>query len=322
MSRTAGFRSIMVPVDGSRFAEAAIPGALAVAERAHCKVRLVLVDPGHYPPLMIQPATVYLKNLTRRFRGQLGRRLSSIILNGPVAPTLAQHAREIGADLVVISTHGWGGLRRAWLGSVTDELIRTTEIPVLVIRPGEKDALRSFDFSKILVPLDGSLLAEVALHPATAMASLWNAEISLLHVVSPSVAAIDVALAFSVAGNDDLATRTESAHAYLRDVVERVRLSGAKVSGVAVPATTGVAPTLLGLASPEQIGLIVMATHGRGGVSRLVLGSVTNRIVRAAGLPVLVVPHSSTARQVARVQREMIKSPDAGRELARVGTPS
>src|SRR5215212_9167057 len=138
MSRTRDhFRSIIVPVDGSRLAEGAIPYALAIAERAKSKVRLVLVHPENYPPLLIEPAKVYLKELTGRLRKRLGQSLSSIILNGPTAASLVRHAREIEADLVVMSTHGHGGLRRAWLGSVTDQIIRSLEVPVLAVRAAE-----------------------------------------------------------------------------------------------------------------------------------------------------------------------------------------
>jgi nucleotide-binding universal stress UspA family protein len=321
MSRTCGFRFIMVPVDGSRFAEAAIPYAIAIAERARCKVRFVLVDPDQYPPLMIEPASVYLRRLTRRFRSPLGSRLSSIILNGPVAPSLVKHAQEIGADLVVMTTHGWGGLRRAWLGSVTDELIRGIGIPVLVTRPGHGEP-SSFDFHEILVPLDGSLVAEMALQPAIALAQLWNAKISLLRVVHPPVSPTALGLASSGDGGEELVRRRKSAAAYVRRVVERVRLSGASVSGVAVVGTAAAAQTLLEVAQRGTIGLIAMATHGRGGVGRLVLGSVTDRIVRTAEVPVLVVPLSDTARHLVKVQRRMIESLGADKDLAHVGPAS
>src|SRR5918994_189326 len=105
VSRNPAFRSIIVPVDGSRLAEDAIPYALALAERAHSKVRFVLVHSDQFPPLLIEPPTVYLKGLTQRFGERLGRSLSSIILKGPVAKCLVRHAREIGADLVVMTSH-------------------------------------------------------------------------------------------------------------------------------------------------------------------------------------------------------------------------
>ena len=94
--------------------------------------------------------------------------------------------RELGADLVVMTTHGRGGLRRAWLGSVTDQLIRSAEVPVLVVRPGEAGAARPvWEPGEILVALDGSPLAEAALEPAIEVARLWDAELSLVQVVRP-----------------------------------------------------------------------------------------------------------------------------------------
>lgn len=299
MSATSGFRSIMVPLDGSRFAEAAIPFAIAIAERGHSKVRFVLVHPDDHPPLKIEFARVYLDKLTRQFRERLGHSLSSIILTAPVAPSLVKHAQEIGADLVVMTTHGWGGLRRAWLGSVADQLIRNLEIPVLVIRPNEDGSPHCRDLSEILVPLDGSPLSEVALHPAAALARLWNAEISLLQVVHPTT---------EVAEDEEFtAICRESAQAYLREVVDRLRLTGVKVSGVVVEGgTVGVAGTLLERAKPERTSLIAMATQGRGGFRRMVLGSITNKMIRTADVPVLVVPMSRTARQIAKAQREIL----------------
>lgn len=302
MSRISGFRSVMLPLDGSRFAEAAIPYALGVAKRARCRMQLVLVLPDDHSPGMIETATVYLNELTQRLGGQLEGSLSSVILNGPVVPSLVNHAQEMGADLVVMTTHGLGGLRRAWLGSVADELIRTIEIPVLVTRPGEDVSLHSPDFHQILVPLDGSLLAEVATQPAAAIAKLWDGEISLLQVLQPS----DPAQPSPLRCDAELTrVRRESAHTYLGEVADRVRLTGARVSGDAVVETADISRALLGFAQRERIGLIAMATHGRGGVRRLLLGSVTNRMVRTAEVPVLVVPLSHSARRVAKAQLEM-----------------
>lgn len=309
MSRNPAFRSILVPVDGSRLAEEAIPFALAIAERAHAKVRFALVHPDPFPPLMIDPPRVYLKELTQRFRERLGRSLSSIILNGPVAPSLAKHAREIGADLVVMTTHGRGGLRRTWLGSVADQLMRTIQVPLLVLHPQEGGSLPPVTVSEILVPLDGSSLAETALQPAAALATLWDAEMSLIQVIHPIVVASDPALPFPTGYDDDLtAIRRESAQDYLHDLAKGLREHGVRASGVAVVSYTGVAQTLLDLANPERISLVTMATHGRGGVRRLVLGSVTDKLVRGAQVPILVVPPKRTPRRLGSV-RPKKKSP-------------
>ncbi len=137
MSDKTAFHSILVPVDGSTLAEAAIPYALAVAERARSRVQFVFVYQDRIPLEPVELAWQYLSRLTARARERLGDSVSSALLHGPVAATLVKQARKIGADLVIMTTHGRGGLERAWLGSVTDQLIRRIGIPVLVVQPCE-----------------------------------------------------------------------------------------------------------------------------------------------------------------------------------------
>ena len=302
-------RSILVPLDGSSVAEQALPVAVAIAERGRCKIKLVLV---HQPLSGVEPGPAYtklelamekanrdyLRSVVARYRDRLGRALSSAVLEGPVAATLARYARELSSDLLVMTTHGRGGIRRAWLGSVADQLIRTSEVPILVVRGHEQDQAPPVSLGEILVPLDGSPLAEAVLDPVTALARLWDAEISLVQVVSPVILTSDPVLPFPSGYSDQIMTmRREAAQDYIRDVAERLREAGVKASGVAVMGS-GVAETLLDLARPEHVGLIATATHGRGGVRRLVLGSVADKLVRAAQVPVLVVrPRGNSARR-------------------------
>ncbi len=219
MSRYPVFRSIVVPVDGSSLAEGAIPYALALAERTQSQVRFVLVHPGQYPPLLIDSARVYLAELTERFRTRLGASLSSIILNGPAASSLVQHVRDIGADLVVMTTHGRSGIERAWLGSVADEVIRSIEVPVIVLRPRTDGTFPAFDMREILVPLDGSPLAETALGPAAVLANLWDAEMSLVEMVYPVLFTPDAVLPFAGGYDEELTAREcELAKDYVRDL--------------------------------------------------------------------------------------------------------
>jgi len=307
------FQSILVPLDGSPLAEEAIPIALAIAERARSKVKLVLV----HHPLLMEPGPAYIKlelamqkadreylrSVAARLRERLGRALSSAVLQGPVAQTLARYIRELGTDLVVMTSHGRGGVRRAWLGSTTDQLVRTSEVPILVVRAREGNAAEpSVGLTEMLVPLDGSPLAEAVLEPAAALARLWDGEISLVQVVRPVVLTSDPLLPFP-SGYADQATaiRREAAQDYIRDVAERLRESGVKASGVAVLGG-GIAETLLNLARPERVSLVAVATHGRGGLRRLVLGSVADKLVRAAEVPVLVV--RPAARRSRRSSKE------------------
>jgi nucleotide-binding universal stress UspA family protein len=293
-------RSILVPLDGSTLAEQALPIAVAIAERARCKIKLVLVHQS-LPGVEATPADTrmelamekanrdYLRSVVARYRERLGRTLTSAVLEGPVAATLARYARELSADLIVMTTHGRGGLRRAWLGSVGDQVIRTSEVPILVVRAHGQNQTPSVDLGEIMVPLDGSPLAEAVLEPVTALARLWDAEISLVQVVSPVILTGDPLLPFPNGYSDEIMTvRREAAQDYIRDVAERLRETGVKASGVAVIGG-GVAETLMDLARPDRVSLIATATHGRGGVRRLVLGSVADKLVRGAQVPVLVV---------------------------------
>ena len=299
------FRSIIVPVDQSPLAEQAIPAAMAIAERARSKVKLVLVHRELPPLLPLEPGHVhgrarhaarktkreYLRALTRHLQERMGRALSSVMLTGPVARTLAQYVEDTGADLVVMTTHGRGGLRRMWLGSVADELVRTLDVPVLLLRPGEDEALGAVDFSRILVPLDGSRVAEEVLDPAVALARLWDAELHLVQIVHPLTDVADGLPGpppdMAGYGEQAMASRLVEARAYLQGISARLRDQKLAAASTAVVGG-GVAEALIGLARTKRAGLIAIATHGWGGVRRLVLGSVADKVVRAAEVPVLV----------------------------------
>jgi nucleotide-binding universal stress UspA family protein len=122
-----------------------------------------------------------------------------------------------------------------------------------------------------------------------ALARLWDAEISLVQVASAVILTSDPLVPFPNGYSEQITKmRRAEAQDYIRDVAERLRESGIKASGVAVIGG-GIAATLLDLARPERVGLIATATHGRGGVRRLVLGSVADKLLRGAEVPVLVV---------------------------------
>jgi nucleotide-binding universal stress UspA family protein len=309
---TSPFRSILVPVDGSRLAEQAIPTAIAIAQRTGASLRLALVHRELNPLLSLEPVDIstrtrlalekadqeYMSELMQTLRPQLGEALTPALLKGPVAPTLTRYAKDIGTDLVVMTSHGRGGVRRAWLGSVADELVRTLELPIIILRPEEKrTAPQPVDLAKIGVPLDGSPLAETVLEPVLALARLWGSEVSLVQVVRPIVLTSDPQLPFPT-GYADQQTRIRlsAVEDYLEAVADRLRAGGVKASGTALVGGA-VTDTLLDFFQSEKAGLVAISTHGRGGVRRLVLGSVADKLVRAAEMPVLVLrPHTAARR--------------------------
>ncbi len=297
------FASIMVPLDGSPLAERALPLGLDLAERARARLRLVLVHQTPPPPVDKAAARLavridlavrraereYLRTTQARLAGTATKgRVRGVTVTGPVGQALADYVSELGVDLVVMATHGRGGFERAWLGSVADRLVRTLEIPVLLVRAGTEPGSEAVPGGPVLVPLDGSPRAEEALGPALALARLWDAEIQLIQVVRPVMLATDPALPLPSAYDEvGTAIGRDIAQDYLDDVAERVRAAGVRATANAVLGW-GAVDTLLGLAVPDRVGVLALATHGHGGLRRAALGSVADKLVRGASIPVLV----------------------------------
>ena len=306
MKGSAGrFRSIVLPLDGSAFAEQAIPAASAIARATGAKLRLVLVHRLPPPPNDPETAKLYvsvelaLRKSEREYLRAIARRLkdrgilaAALVLDGPAGPTLVQWIGESAADLVVMTTHGRGALGRAAYGSVADQLVRSLEVPVLLVRPDPVDRGKDTEWMlrEIVVGLDGSRTAEAALEPAAALAGTLQLPVTVVQVVTPLSVAADPPLPFPT-GYDARITevRRREALDYLEDVVEGLRQQGVGATAAAVIGDSPAA-TLVDLGRPERGVLLAVGTRGRGGVKRLMLGSVADKLVRGANVPVLVVP--------------------------------
>jgi nucleotide-binding universal stress UspA family protein len=299
------FRSIVVPLDGSPFAEQAIPAAAAIAGATRAKVRLVLVH--RLPPPPNDPETAklyvsvelavrkserdYLRSTARRLKDG-GAQATALLLEGPPGPTLAQWIGGSDADLIVMTTHGRGALGRTVYGSVADQLVRSLDVPVLLVRPQTAEGVgmeSGWMAREIVVGLDGSRAAEAALEPAAALARTLRVPMTLVQVVLPLAVAADP-LPFP-AGFDARITevRRREALDYLEDLAEVLRERGIAATAAAMIGDSP-AGTLLDLGRPERGALLVVATRGRGGVKRLMLGGVADKLVRGAEVPVLIVP--------------------------------
>jgi nucleotide-binding universal stress UspA family protein len=180
-----------------------------------------------------------------------------------------------------MATHGRGLLSRFGSGSVADELIRRARVPVLLLPPGDK-APRIIPeplLDNILIPLDGSALAEQVLEPALDLAQLMEARCSLLRVVESRP---------SPAGRAPSEPSEKArAEAYLERVAAKVREQGVPVRTRVIVARH-VIEAIREEAAAQASNLIALATHGRAGLQRLLLGSVADKLVRAAASPVLV----------------------------------
>lgn len=302
---SARYHSILVPLDGSSLSEQALPLAVAIAERARAKLRLVLVYQIPPVPLSAEGRQLYVslelaarkseKAYLKTFAEQLKKQSSSLsitstTLTGPVARTLREYIHESRTDLVVMTSRGQGGLRRLWLGSVADAVIRGSHVPVLLVRPEENPSPQPVleNLRQILVPVDGSALAETILDPAKEMASLAGAELMLVEVIQPLASPLESQSASPSRFDAELTSlRRKEAADYLRDLAEECLKAGVKAM-YSAPLGTNVADTILGLAESSIVGMIALATQGRGGVKRLILGSVADKVIRAAPRPILV----------------------------------
>jgi nucleotide-binding universal stress UspA family protein len=294
------FHSILVALDGSAFGEQALPLALELARRAGANLQLVHVhDPGadrlltYYAldPRVKEEERAYLEAVVRRLTAQADVPVDPILLSGPVAETLQEYARATGADLVVMTTHGRGPLSRFWLGSVADRLVRSLPLPLLLVRPQEPLAPLEAPASlrRILILLDGSDLAEQILDPALALGNLMQAEYTLLRVIKPvPVYGLDLTgYAPGALDQSILKQIQEGAQTYLDGVAERLRARSLKVC-TRVTVYPQAAAAILDEARAGDSQLIALTTHGRGGLRRLLLGSVADKVVRQATIPVLV----------------------------------
>jgi nucleotide-binding universal stress UspA family protein len=298
-------RSVLAPLDGSPFAEQALPWAVAIARAARARLRLALVHQVPSPPPLDEATgrlyvkielalrksqDEYLRRISQSIRGAHKLQVARAMLEGNPAQALADYVEDVGVDLVVMTTHGLGGIRRAWLGSVADQLVRSLEVPMLLIRPRE-DAATSADapaVREILVALDGSRRAEAVLAPAAALAKVFGAKLVLIQVVHPVVMMTNPPTVFPM-GFDEELSRLGRAQAqdYLEGVAEQLDAQGVRTSGVAVLGAS-VFDTIGDAIRSPATGIVALATHGRGGIRRLVLGSVADKLVRGGELPVLV----------------------------------
>jgi nucleotide-binding universal stress UspA family protein len=240
----------------------------------------------------------YLDAVVKRLTAAARVSATSTLLVGHPADALYDHALAQGVDLVVMTTHGHGCLGRFWLGSVADDLMRRLPMPVLLVRSQEPAPEQTHEpvFQHVLIPLDGSERAEQILEPAVALGSLTAAKFTLLQVVNPLTLVSEETHAYMASGiSQSMMAQLQQlqdqqqteARTYLENVAGRLR---ARPMNVQVRVVSGRQPAaaILEAAGEQGIDLIALATRGRGGLTRLFLGSVADKVVRGAATPVLV----------------------------------
>jgi len=302
-------RRVLVPLDGSRLAEASLPIVARLADLSGATIVLlhVLERRGattvHGERHLSGPdeAAAYLAGVAARLQRQgaqgSARQTECHTHDVPVADvaeSIAVHAEEHAIDMVVLSTHGESGIRDALWGSIAQQVAQRLTCPVLLVRvpPGAEPPATEFDPRTIMVPLDGTLAAEAALPHALALAGGLNASLRLVFVV-PTVDTVSVeqmASATFMPGASRLVldVAEEQAHQYLAGLTAVTSARGVRT----IPEVRrGEAVTQLATDAGEHAdGLVVIATHGRAGLQAIWSRSVAARLLRRTDAPILLVP--------------------------------
>lgn len=308
------FKKIAIPLDGSPFSErvlAYLPGLITPHQTELLLVHVV--ELSHYLALMAPDAlhTVDISHWRReaeeymqRIKGELreqGYTVQTMILEGDVAGAICEVADAQDADLIAMTTHGRAGIQRWFLGSVADRVVRSARQPVFLVRP-QAEAKPRIPLQRILVPLDGSELAEMALPQALSLAQANRGEIWLLQAVEfPEYWGEEYVGVQTVPALISTDEQEAAAQEYLSGVAARLEAEGYTVHTVV---TAGhAANAIASVAAEQDIDLVVMSTHGRTGLSRWVFGSVAEKVVRTAECPVLLIrAREEAANREARQQ--------------------
>lgn len=297
-------KSLLVPLDGSEFSERTLALAQGLAKATGASLHLAHVHVSHPPDHFLSNTQFHYEGLDLeeyeerhraeeeaylaevRARLDVDTRVEAALLEGHVAEEVARYADKVGADMILITTHGHTGVSRMWLGSVADALIRLTHLPLLVVHPAQGGHVPAdvLAFKHVMVPLDGSTLSASILPAAVDLASASGARVTLVHVVSSS--AVLGARIFPLLP-DDISPALAKATEYLEGKADEIRRMGLEV-GIHVEEHEAPGRAIAAVAEKLDADLIALATHGYGGLKRALLGSVADKVLRSSPLPLLV----------------------------------
>jgi nucleotide-binding universal stress UspA family protein len=290
------YNKILVPLDGSTLSEGVLPYVRLMARALHLPVELLRInDPaqlGAYVPAV--KVGEYLQKIAASFSG-IADVKSTVELGYPAAMIVDRAAAQPDT-LVAMATHGYSGPQRWLLGSIAEKVLHATTNHLLLVRPAEGDTSGEARLNTVLVPLDGSELAEKVLPTVTGLTACLNLEAVLVHVLirfyfgSPD--AFLPVFGANVPNQQELwAQASADASQYLTEKVEQLRVKGLpRVSSLLIEdGAEGAAAAIIELARKTSDNLVIMSTHGRSGIGRWLLGSVTERVVRHTSDPVIVI---------------------------------
>ena len=296
------YSNIFVPLDGSRLSEGILPYACSLAKALKIQIELLqVIDPdtieSSSDPSVGRTSDIVEADMKRNCSDYLNEKakalLGSLTFNrsvevGNPAEVIVDRAAAHTGTLIAMSTHGRSGVQRWLLGSVADKVLHACTNPLLLVRTASEGRVgEEAPLKTVLVPLDGSSLAELVLPHVAAMAKEMKLEVILLRVYSM--------LSYTYTGEElapDIDQLTEiirdAVKSYLEEKVGKLKAEG--IEKVSYQLLEGdPAAKIIDIARETPDNLVAICTHGRSGIGRWALGSVTDRVVRHSGDPVLVI---------------------------------
>lgn len=288
------FKKILVPLDGSKHAEIVFTYAKELAARIGLEVVLfnvfsledLVLTPLHQS--YVEYKAEIMKRESQEFQEAKGINsrnkpveLKGVAVTGYPAEEILRYSEENNVDLILMANLGRSGVRRWAIGSVAEKILRTSNIPVLLVKAGGPEDVISDVWTRktVLVPLDGSELAEAVFPHVEALAEQGGTEFTdvvLLRVCE-----------YDEGGNTTAVTRAEE---YLATILKRLQNTGLNVKSLV--ARGDPAEEIIDYTSSNPVNLIAMSTHARSGLDLLTLGSVAAKVLQKASNPILLIrPH-------------------------------
>lgn len=295
-------KNILVPIDGSLMAEAALPAAAMLAEKLRARVTLLHVVERHAPdevhgqPHLKHPqdAEDYLRQVAKRTFSKVIDVDCHVHTNevDDVAGSIVEHAEELAHDMVIMCSHGRGAALHLFLGSIAQSVISRGSTPVLITHPNADGTPPPFPCRHLLVPLDDDPEHAESLAPSKEIARACEATLHLAFVV-PDLTTVsgETALASRMLPGTTkraLELTTQDAERYFQELEEGLRREGFQASAHVLRGDP--ASVIVEAAQLPEIDLVVLGTHGRTGMDAFWSGSVAHRICSQSRVPLLLVP--------------------------------
>ncbi len=316
------FERILVPLDGSPRAELILSQVGRILRREDAEVLLLrVVDipiPMGSPEISAQvdvtqlraqerdAAQKYVHEVARRFSDR-GAKVHGRVAEGSPADLILQTARSEGSTLIAMATHGRSGLARWALGSIAEKVARAADVPLLLVRSfrrspkGDLEPMvpEELPFRRILVPVDGSATSMSIVTPAEKFAQLFGSEVLVVHVrppfVPPSPVLPGMEAGMPLLQPPPLPAEKDETTEKAAERFRHAGLSARRLSLEGEPAAE-----ILDVSSSEHVDLIALGTHGRSGFSRWALGSVAERVLRSAEVPLLLIRTPAELKRAAQ----------------------